>query len=97
MTEVLFSEGFESGTLDDLYMEAAERMMVGMEVQATSAHVATEHNVRVTRFASGFLYQSLGASTNAITRERAVELLAKGKADAAAFADKEIGNARHRE
>ena len=96
MTEVLFSEGFESGTLDDLYMEAAERMLVGMEALANMNGAAQECNVRVTGFANQYLYQSLGASVNAITRERAVELLAKGKADAEAFASTELGNARHR-
>ena len=81
--------------MDDLYINAAERMMVGLEAQVESVSYA--HNVRVTRFANEYLYQHMGFSINAITRERAVELLAKGKADAEAFASTELGNARHRE
>ena len=82
--------------MDELYMEAAERMMMALEKQAQELGVADRRPIRVQRFADGFLYQYLGYSINATTRERAVELLAQGKRDAGAFADKEIGNARHR-
>jgi hypothetical protein len=82
--------------MDNLFLEAAERMLVGLETQATAAHVADRRPVRVTRFSGGYLYQELGASINAITRERAVELLAAAKADSDAFNEREIGNLRHR-
>jgi hypothetical protein len=65
--------------MDQMFMEAAERMMVGLETQARATHLASEHGVRVTLFRGHYLYQSLGASINAITRERAVALIAEGK------------------
>jgi hypothetical protein len=71
--------------MNDLFLEAAERMLVGLEAQASSAasgYVSVaQHSVRVKRFKNGFLYQSLGVSINAITRERAAALLAAAKLD----------------
>jgi hypothetical protein len=88
--------------MEGLFLEAAERMLVGLEVVAGKHHTADAGNVRVTQFVYNtkrdwhYLYQELGASINAITRERAVELLAAAKADSDAFSEREIGRMRHR-
>ena len=67
--------------MDDLYMEAAERMLVGLETASVRGTSSVAHGVRVTWVGDECLYQSLGASIETITRERAVEILAQRKRD----------------
>ena len=63
--------------------DSAERLLVALEQQARTEHVAYSKPIRVTAFANEYLYQHLGFSVDAVTRDRAVELLAS---EAAAWA-----------
>ena len=56
--------------------DSAERLLEALEQQARTEHVAYSKPIRVTAFANEMLYQHLGFSVDAVTRERAVELLA---------------------